>query len=349
MMNFRSRTVRMARTLWMSFGTLALALLVDGGVAAQERGIPRLPRNQYKSGSQVLGAAAPLVAAARAATVEVLAGEPARRVSLGTIVTRDGWVFTKASALAGDESLHCRLADGRQVAARLDTTFAEHDLALLEIESDETFQPGSWSERPPSPGQWVVLVGQDELPLGLGVVGTPVREVRSQPGYLGIRMKEAPGGVRIVEVLSNTPAARAGLLAGDLVVQVADHTVDSQRELSQAIRARRAGDDIVLRLERAGAALDLVARLTEHMPDAGSLENATPVSERRSGFPAVFDTDLPVAPDRCGGPVLDRQGHLLGIVIARAARTTTYVLPATILADLLNRLDPTSERPREDL
>ncbi len=51
-------------------------------------------------------------------------------------------------------------------------------------------------------------------------------------------------------------------------------------------------------------------------------------SRRRDGFAAVFQHDALIDPHRCGGPVLNLDGHVIGINIARAGRVEVYALPA---------------------
>ena len=38
-------------------------------------------------------------------------------------------------------------------------------------------------------------------------------------GYLGVEVSEATGGLRVGEVVADSPASRAGLRTGDLIVQ----------------------------------------------------------------------------------------------------------------------------------
>jgi serine protease Do len=63
-----------------------------------------------------------------------------------------------------------------------------------------------------------------------------------------------------------------------------------------------------------------------------------PVSPRASDFPAVYQHDTIVAPNQCGGPIVDLDGHALGINIARAGRTETYALPADLILPLIEPL-----------
>ena len=52
-----------------------------------------------------------------------------------------------------------------------------------------------------------------------------------------------------------------------------------------------------------------------------------PFSDRRWGFSKVIPHDLGIAPTECGGPLVDLDGHCVGVNIARALRVASYALP----------------------
>ena len=54
-----------------------------------------------------------------------------------------------------------------------------------------------------------------------------------------------------------------------------------------------------------------------------------PLSLRRSGFPSAFSADLGLPSNKCGGPVVDLSGRVVGVSIATASFVETYVVPAT--------------------
>jgi putative serine protease PepD len=82
--------------------------------------------------------------------------------------------------------------------------------------------------------------------------------VAGQPiefGYLGVKTKDADGsrvGGLIAEVEPNSPASKAGLKTGDVVVKVDDSPVGSGTDLAAAIRARKPGDQVRLSVFRDG-------------------------------------------------------------------------------------------------
>ena len=59
------------------------------------------------------------------------------------------------------------------------------------------------------------------------------------------------------------------------------------------------------------------------------------LSTRRSGFPEVIQHDCPLQPNQCGGPLVNLDGDVVGINIARAGRVETYALPARVVLERL--------------
>jgi len=70
------------------------------------------------------------------------------------------------------------------------------------------------------------------------------------------------GGALVVEVLDDTPARRAGIKAGDVIVKVGDRTIDDASEVSSALRGREAGP-VSITIARRGSSRTLSATLEE--------------------------------------------------------------------------------------
>ena len=73
----------------------------------------------------------------------------------------------------------------------------------------------------------------------------------------------------------------------------------------------------------------------------------TELSLVRSGFPSVIQTDMQLDRGRCGGPVVDLDGKVIGVAIARADRTRSFIIPAAHIVDLLTK-DPVSREVAEE-
>jgi hypothetical protein len=74
------------------------------------------------------------------------------------------------------------------------------------------------------------------------------------------------------------------------------------------------------------------------------------ISRVRDSFPSALQTDMRVRTDQVGGPVVDLQGRVLGITLARADRTRSFIMPAAAVEELLKKdpQDPVQALVRND-
>ena len=79
--------------------------------------------------------------------------------------------------------------------------------------------------------------------------------------FLGVTTADARRGARVVEVVEGGPAARAGLLSGDLIVSVAGRRVSRPNDVAAAIADRRPGSRVEIELRRAGTRRSVEVRL----------------------------------------------------------------------------------------
>jgi hypothetical protein len=67
-----------------------------------------------------------------------------------------------------------------------------------------------------------------------------------------------------------------------------------------------------------------------------------PISQVRDSFTQVLQTDMRPKPNQIGGPVVDLKGRVVGITMARADRTRSFVMPSAAVIELLKKpaVDP---------
>ncbi len=70
---------------------------------------------------------------------------------------------------------------------------------------------------------------------------TAIRAPASNQGFLGVRYVFSEGSIRVDSVLSGTPAADVGLVAGDRVIAINGDRVDSMDEMEARIRGAHPG------------------------------------------------------------------------------------------------------------
>ena len=85
--------------------------------------------------------------------------------------------------------------------------------------------------------------------------------------YVDIFGQDADGGVRVSGVRENGPSSKAGLIADDLVLAVADKPVTNMEQLTEELRSHKIGDKVSLKVRR-GADTKELAETLERVPQA---------------------------------------------------------------------------------
>jgi S1-C subfamily serine protease len=154
------------------------------------------------------------------------------------------------------------------------------------IQTDAALNPGSSGGALADSSGEVVGVNTAVAGIGLGlavpinatsrqIVQTLLRDGRVRRAFLGIATAPAPlpgvlaerigrrQGVRIVHVEPGSPADRAGLRLGDLVLSVAGEPVDDAQTLQRRMLAEAIGVPLAVTAYRNGAMVDVIARPSE--------------------------------------------------------------------------------------
>ena len=125
---------------------------------------------------------------------------------------------------------------------------------------------------------------------------------------------------------------------GDLIVSVeGEPTADLKSYLPIAekpgvgVVSVFAGDLIRVGIQRKRESMELQIRVRPEVDRPGR-------SLRRSGFACVFDAEIQITPEQCGGPVVNRLGEVVGVVIAQNGHGRTYVVPATAAKQVVRTL-----------
>jgi S1-C subfamily serine protease len=92
----------------------------------------------------------------------------------------------------------------------------------------------------------------------LGIAGQPVRLPEAQRSGAA-----QDGGVLVVTVMADGPAAAAGMLVGDVLLAVDQAPLDSPEQLMDLLAASGAGHKAHLRILRGGAVINLDVTMTE--------------------------------------------------------------------------------------
>jgi serine protease Do len=312
-------------------------------------------RAQLTKDSKLLAQFKPVVAAASESTVRIKCDD--KDTVLGTIVDADGYILTKLSELKLNQikgPIYVRLPDGSEYEG---TTVAAHkatDLALLKVDV-KGLKAVKFADTKKVPrGNWLASAGPTTDPVAVGIVSVMTREltgadkVITNPnrGYLGVIPvddKDENGtlsGAKLTDVVTGGAADKAGLKVDDIIVEMNGKKIVSQATLREYLDTHKGGDVIAVKAKRKGEMKDFKVTLGSAPKDRGAFQNEMgakeyPLSSRRTGFPLVLQTDMVLEAKNCGGPVVDIEGNVLGINIARAGRVETWVLPSEVILPLL--------------
>ncbi len=315
----------------LPFVLIVMMLATEGQTArAQFEPLPR------RDNASMMNLVRPVTEKISGSVVQVYSGD--RPVALGTIVAEDGFILTKRSELSGDP-IRVRLSDGQLLPARVAAVRRSNDLAMLRVDGDLALKPAKFAGEIPPVASFVVSVGRKSNPIGLGVIGAKPRRISHQ-GRLGVLLQDDRTGRAMVRgVFPDSGAEAAGLKKGDLIVAINGRKERSRLGVIETLRGMFPGESVRLTITRNDEAedsttMDVDASIRDLNVMRESESDARvngPRNVRLSGFDQVMQHDTVLDPDECGGPLLDSQGNVIGINIARAGRVVSYALPASLI------------------
>lgn len=315
---------------------LAAGLAISAGPVQAQRA---LQTDRLTQGDAVLVAFEPVIQSIRTSVVRVL--KDTQNVSLGTVVSADGLILTKASEI--DALRKISIQRGREtIPARVIAWSEPYDLAVLKAEGSG-WTPVTWNAAGDPPvGQLLVSPGTEKLPVSVGVVSVPRRAIEKDQihGVLGIELESESDGAVIRNIFDNSAAASAGMQIGDTVIRIGTLEIQSRRQLIEEIRKHAPGETLTVEVRRNDRTLHLATTLTHPFGDflsriAQQNRLGGKLSSRASGFPAAIQHDSVLKPEECGGPVVNLDGQVIGLNIARSGRTESLMIPASIIQEVL--------------
>lgn len=267
-----------------------------------------------------------------------------RQIALGTVVSEDGLVLTKASELKGE--LYCEFANGEILAAELIGLDNENDMALLKTDASG-LQVGVWGDHNlTETGDWVATPLNHQKEIEVGIVSVDARMIEPSKPFIGIFMNEAkPTGILVINVQPKSPAEEGGLKARDVILKLDDQLVKDISDLRKKLEQYDAGDLVTLSILRGEKQKRLKLTLAER--DKVSSENmrsnqqnsmGSRLSRRRKNFPLAFQHDTALQAAECGGPIVDLDGKIVGVNVARAGRVSSLAIPSEKILPIIERL-----------
>jgi S1-C subfamily serine protease len=98
---------------------------------------------------------------------------------------------------------------------------------------------------------------------GGGAAATTTTPPAKAPGYLGAQVEEVDdvGGLKVKRVTKNSPAEKAGLKAGDVIVKIDTRRVLTTKGFNETLGKYESGATVKLRVERDGKEQDVTVTL----------------------------------------------------------------------------------------
>lgn len=300
----------------------------------------------------------PALSTAAKSTVRVWAGS--RRLAYGTVVGNGSRILSKWSELARATGELRVDAGTEQRVVKIAGVYENEDLAVLEIEG-KALTPVVWSFETPPIGGFIAAPQPDGKLAAFGVVSVAERNLRDTDlAFLGVvgELGFSEQGVKIKEVAEGSGALTAGLKPGNVILKVGDRSISGLLALKNALTGTSPGEKITLRVKADGGEknVDVVLGNRPKLPEysGGRIQQMErmggAISEVRDSFTHAVQTDMRPQPNQIGGPVVDLEGRAIGITMARADRTRSFVMPASALVELLKKEagNPTLVQVKED-
>ena len=298
------------------------------------------------------------LATAAQSTVRVWSDK--KRLAYGTVIGDGRQVLTKWSEVANAASSLVVDGPNREAHdAKIIGVYEEEDLAILEI-NGEALRPIAWSNEKPALGAFLIAPQPDGRSAAFGVVSVLERNLRETDlAFLGIvsDLEHKGQGVKVSEAQPNTGAAAAGLKEGDIVLMVKERPISGLMELKSALTGTKPGETVPLRVRTNDGEKTISVTLSKR-PELPKIYNPRleqmermggKISRIRDSFTQVLQSDMRPSPDQIGGPVVDLEGRVIGITVARADRTRSFIMPSAAIVKMLANTpnDPSLAKVRE--
>ena len=253
-------------------------------------------------------------------------------------------IATKLSELKPNAPIDCRFNRGDQCAAEITASDVELDLAILKLKNPRSATTSLASQSADSAiefsmGYAATIRG---TPLRVGLIARRHHHEPQLKEKLGavLEVDEISRAVRVKDVAPNSTASEAGLVKNCLIDSINDQRISTLDDIGALLTKKQPGDWLQFRFRTGEQSSTTFAQLAhdpaEQFERTEFLDGRSGiVSERRSGFADVLQHDIELSPSDCGGPLVDSQGVVVGVNIARRARESSLAIPIEVVLQTL--------------
>ncbi len=152
-------------------------------------------------------------------------------------------------------------AEGRMIGLLRGAYFDEMPVAF-EFREGTTVGSGIAISRGESPSAGMAMAVP--IDLVISVTGDIRKSGKVMRGWLGVSVDESEGRVEVAVVEPKSPAEAAKIKVGDVIVALDGKELLNGGALSQEIRSRKPGDEVVIKVEREGKPVEAKVKLGEY-------------------------------------------------------------------------------------
>ena len=295
-----------------------------------------------RENDRILKELAPLAKQVKESTFEVIASK--YWVSMGVVISAEGYALTKASEIEDETDIKCRFNKNFSVTAEIVKIDKANDIALLKLAAG-TYKPVTFANNEPVPGTILLTVGVRKDVVAMGVCSCESRSlIERGRGLLGVMPSETQKGILVSEV--QNAARRAGIKDGDIIFQVQGRKVSKVPEFVNMIRRYQAGDELTVHTLRGDQEIVFKVVLGGQRIRGGMAPRfeamnmlGTINSKRSTAFPWALQHDTPLMPEQCGGPLINLDGEVIGINIARGGRIKSFAVAGEQLEEVIQSFE----------
>ena len=292
---------------------------------------------------------------------KVQGSQPSKTSVLGTLVSTNGLIVSKYSI--AKDMRQCVFHDGQKWPFRIIGFDAKKDLCLIRVNrrgltpikfrSDLGQQKVNVRQQgfealsliPPTAGSLAISVGYEQKIAAFGMVTMGLHDFKIQQPEcpdcvdMGITVSPYPSlsringvvypfrkGIKVLRVYPRSVGERVGLLVGDLINTVNGKRIDDRQVLDRETKKIRAGDVMTMKIFRKGMPRELTYKVPAVKKTLYDRWGGGPYSDRRFGFGPVIVHDSVLAPQDCGGPLVDVEGNVIGVNISRSMRVASFAI-----------------------
>ena len=265
------------------------------------------------------------------------------RIAYGVSIGNDRLV-AKASEVAIQANLVTANKKNEAVRLTVVGAYSDHDLVVLSA-------PGlgapaaEWADSSTlEEGSFLTAIRPDGEAQAMGVLSVHERSLRqTDQGYLGVAIdpREMGEGVVISNVFRDSAAHKSGIRPGDTLLKIKGKIVKGYYEVATMLRRLKVGEKPELLIVRDGKPQLVFPTLQPRQVQQYESHRMRAMDGEqnrvRSNFSNVLQSDMELGVEDTGLPVADLEGRIVGMVIARAGRISTLILPGEEMKELLSK------------